>query len=234
MSSDAKQAPGAGGVEKDAATRQNPVGFDDERGDPAPVEIAPARAGVTGKAIMSRPPRAPPDVQAGAARIEAADILPQRCIIREPGPGRMVLTTRYLDRIGEGRTYDSVEMDSSETIKQAVMAGLGVAINAQHPVTEPLRAGRLVVLRGPDLPILRQWSLLHRDNLALRGVCCACAISSATRMAGSCHRSDGRGAPRGSIFARLKPAVAQRLAWVWPCWRCVARPLSHFGGQARL
>jgi len=138
-------------------------------------------------AIMGRPPRDPP-VQALAigahphvlvappahplarvALVPAEDILAERFIVREPGSGTRILTSRYLDRIGEGRTYDTVEMDSNETITQAVMAGLGVAIISQHTVTEELRAGRLVALRGPDLPILRQWYLLHRTDLAMTG-----------------------------------------------------------------
>ena len=56
-------------------------------------------------------------------------------------------------------------MGTNETIKQAVMARLGIALISQHTVTDELNSGRLVALRVEGLPILRQWYLLHRDDL---------------------------------------------------------------------
>ena len=38
-------------------------------------------------------------------------------------------------------------MDSNETIKQAVMAGLGIAMISQHTVTEELRSRRVQQMR---------------------------------------------------------------------------------------
>ena len=74
---------------------------------------------------------------------------------------------RYLDRIGEGKPYESLQMGSNETIKQAVIAGLGIALISQHTVTEELKAGRLVAIRTSEMPILRQWFVLHRADRAL-------------------------------------------------------------------
>lgn len=138
-------------------------------------------------AIMGRPPRdpavvataigdhphvliAPPEhALAHAGAVTAEDILSQPIILREPGSGTRILATRYLDRIGEGRPYETTEMGSNETIKQAVIAGLGIALISQHTVTEELKAGRLVVLNASGLPIVRHWFLLHREDLALTG-----------------------------------------------------------------
>lgn len=138
-------------------------------------------------AIMGRPPRDPAVVAAAigdhphvliapprhplaqVAAVTAEDILSQPLILREPGSGTRILATRYLDRIGEGRPYETTEMGSNETIKQAVIAGLGIAMISQHTVTEELKAGRLVVLNAPGLPIVRHWFLLHREDLALTG-----------------------------------------------------------------
>ena len=69
--------------------------------------------------------------------------------------------TRFLDRIGEGRPMRTIEMGTNETIKQAVMAGLGIALISQHTVMEELRQGRLVALPIEGMPIVRQWFLLH-------------------------------------------------------------------------
>ena len=138
-------------------------------------------------AIMGRPPRDPPVVAvpigehphvliappghrlAQAPHLRPEDILSETIIMREPGSGTRILATRYLDRIGEGRPYETTEMGSNETIKQAVIAGLGLAMISLHTVTEELKAGRLVALDVPGLPIMRHWFLLHREDHALTG-----------------------------------------------------------------
>lgn len=134
-------------------------------------------------AIMGRPPRVPPlhsepigehphvmiaspnHPLAAVRGIAPQDLLAQTFIAREQGSGTRILMTRYLDRIGDGMPYRLVEMESNETIKQAVLANLGIAMISQHTVTEELRSGRLVALDADTLPIRRQWYLLHRVDL---------------------------------------------------------------------
>lgn len=70
------------------------------------------------------------------------------------------MTTRYLDRIAPSMPYQTIEMDSNETIKQAVIAGLGIALISAHTIIEELRVGRLETPKGGDLPIMRKWYLL--------------------------------------------------------------------------
>ena len=131
-------------------------------------------------AIMGRPPRDPPVVAHAIGdhphvlivppghrlcrldTITPSDILSEMIIAREQGSGTRILATRFLDRIGEGTPYETIEMGSNETIKQAVMAGLGIALISLHTVTEELRTGRLVAVSTPDLPIVRRWYVLHR------------------------------------------------------------------------
>ncbi|MEE9427891.1 MAG: LysR family transcriptional regulator [Paracoccaceae bacterium] len=135
--------------------------------------------------IMGRPPREPmvtakaigahPHVMIAApdnrlvrpGLIEPEEILDEVIISREPGSGTRILMMRYLDRIGEGKRYETIEMDSNETIKQAVIAGLGIALISQHTVTEELKAGRLVAIQTSELPIQRQWFVLLRDDQVL-------------------------------------------------------------------
>lgn len=138
-------------------------------------------------AIMGRPPRQPavtaypigdhphiliasPDNPLGhQASVSHDDILGQTMILREDGSGTRILAMRFLDRIGEGRPFRQIEMDSNETIKQAVIADLGVALISAHTVIDELASGRLVQIRAESLPIYRQWFLLHRDSLRLSG-----------------------------------------------------------------
>lgn len=144
--------------------------------------ISALRDGIVDLAIMGRPPREPavvaadigphPHVMIAAPdhplaaepEVPAAAILAQPIILREPGSGTRVLSRRFLDRLGEGTPYAEIEMDSNETIKQAVMAGLGIALISGHTVADELRSGRLVALRRHDLPIIRHWFVLHRAD----------------------------------------------------------------------
>lgn len=135
--------------------------------------------------IMGRPPRSPavtaraigvhphliiaaPDNRlVGREYVSPSELLTEVIISRERGSGTRILMTRYLDRIGEGKPYETLVMNSNETIKQAVMAGLGIALISQHTVTEELKSGRLVAINFRELPIERQWFLLHRTDLQL-------------------------------------------------------------------
>ncbi|WP_456389117.1 LysR family regulator CbbR [Profundibacter sp.] len=136
-------------------------------------------------AIMGRPPRmpavilspigshphvmiAPPDHPlAGKDNISAEELLSQTFIAREDGSGTRILMIRYLDRIGDGTMYRFIEMGTNETIKQAVIAGLGIAMISQHTVTEELKSGRLVTIEPEGLPIERKWYLLQREDLVV-------------------------------------------------------------------
>lgn len=67
--------------------------------------------------------------------------------------------TRYLNSLADGRSFALIEMGSNESIKQAAMAGLGVAFLSLHTAMEELRQGRLALVRAPGLPLVRQWRL---------------------------------------------------------------------------
>jgi DNA-binding transcriptional LysR family regulator len=143
--------------------------------------IVALEAGDLDLVIMGRPPRAPaveaevlgehphlliapPDHPLIGRMATAAEILAEPFILREPGSGTRILATRYLDELGAGQVVRQIEMDSNETIKQAVLAGLGIAILSGHTVHEELRTGRLAAIRAEGLPIVRQWFVLHRSD----------------------------------------------------------------------
>ncbi|WP_417725441.1 LysR family transcriptional regulator [Salipiger sp.] len=149
--------------------------------------IAGVQDGAFDLAIMGRPPREPPlealsigdhphvliagpdHPLAGRGDLTADEVLAETILMREQGSGTRILATRFLDRLGEGKTYERTEMGTNETIKQAVIAGLGIALISYHTVVEELRSGRLVALDLPGLPILRHWFLLHRSDTVLSG-----------------------------------------------------------------
>lgn len=137
--------------------------------------------------IMGRPPRVPqvtasilgdhphflvaaPDHPlARRASIATNDLLDEHFVMRETGSGTRTLFSRYIDELVPGRDIRATEMDSNETIKQAVISGLGIALLSGHTMVEELRSGRLVALRAPNLPIIRQWFILHRTDTELHG-----------------------------------------------------------------
>jgi LysR family transcriptional regulator for metE and metH len=60
-----------------------------------------------------------------------------------------------------------MEMSSNETIKQAVIAGLGIAFISAHTVAVELREGRMITLDVAGLPIVRQWFVVRRKDKVL-------------------------------------------------------------------
>jgi DNA-binding transcriptional LysR family regulator len=58
-------------------------------------------------------------------------------------------------------------MDSNETIKQAVIAGLGIAFISLHTVAHEIAERRLVALKIPGLPLVRQWHAIRRADKIL-------------------------------------------------------------------
>ncbi|MCW2316570.1 DNA-binding transcriptional regulator, LysR family [Rhodoblastus acidophilus] len=102
----------------------------------------------------------------GDNQILAEDLVEERFLAREPGSGTRILMERFLARLGGGRPFNVVEMGTNETIKQSVMAGLGVAIISAHTCRMELKDGHLISLPVTGLPLVRQWFLLTRVDPA--------------------------------------------------------------------
>jgi LysR family transcriptional regulator, low CO2-responsive transcriptional regulator len=98
---------------------------------------------------------------AHAKQIPLHVLMQENLIIREPGSGTRNVFERLLvtHRLKAERT---LQMDSNETIKQAVMAGMGVALLSLHTIALELEAKRLTVLDVESLPVTRRWYIAHR------------------------------------------------------------------------
>ena len=55
----------------------------------------------------------------------------------------------------------AMEIKSTETIKQAVMAGMGVSFLSAHTISRELQAGSLAVLDVQGFPLLLNWYVVH-------------------------------------------------------------------------
>lgn len=135
--------------------------------------------GIADLAIMGRPPRPsldqaeplgphphgvilpPGHPLAGAHGFDPAQLMAETFITREEGSGTRALMMRFLGRFAEGDLPPMIGMDSNETIKQAVIAGLGIAFLSVHTVCDELAAGRLALLRGEGMPVTRYWYLVR-------------------------------------------------------------------------
>lgn len=135
-------------------------------------------------AVMGRPPRgleaeaaafakhpivviaAPGHPLAGRRRIPLQALAGETFIIRERGSGtRNAMEHVFAERGFKAR--ETLEMSSNETIKQAVMAGMGVAFLSMHTIGLELRARRLVLLPVSGLPVMREWFVIHRKGKRL-------------------------------------------------------------------
>jgi DNA-binding transcriptional LysR family regulator len=110
---------------------------------------------------------APGHPLAGKNRLEPGDFSGARWIMREPGSATRADSERALAQLPPGNTV--LELDQTEAIKQAVVAGLGIACLPEVAVLDALTTGRLIALDTPFLRLGRKLSLLvHREKY--RGV----------------------------------------------------------------
>lgn len=94
---------------------------------------------------------------AGAVRISADQLASESFLLREEGSGTRALAEWLFDRMPRRPRIALVEIGSNETIKQAVIAGMGISLISAHTVAAELNDGRLVTLAVDGMPIMRQW-----------------------------------------------------------------------------
>ena len=93
-------------------------------------------------------------------RIPLEVLAQERFLMREPGSGTRSATER---RFAEKHLAVSVymELGSTEAIKQAVMAGLGVSVQSTSSLRLELETGRIVALDVVGFPLRRKWHAVH-------------------------------------------------------------------------
>ena len=90
-------------------------------------------------------------------------------IFREPGSA----TRQFFEHLLQAQSLQvkvSMELSGNETIKQAVMAGMGVSFLSAHTFQIELEAGRIAVLNLQDMPKMLDWCVLQRREATLSGV----------------------------------------------------------------
>lgn len=84
-------------------------------------------------------------------------------ILREPGSGtRGAIERHFRDKNIE--INSSLELGSTEAIKHAVSAGLGIGVVSLHSILLELEANKLVILDVVDFPINTYWHIVKRKG----------------------------------------------------------------------
>ena len=90
----------------------------------------------------------------------------------------------------------TMEIKSTETIKQAVIAGMGVSFLSAHTIGLELELGRLSVLDVEGFPVMRKWHIVHHKNKRLPAVAAAFKEFLLQEGAALIERLVGRVTPR--------------------------------------
>ena len=141
--------------------------------------LAQMDANVTDLAVMVRPPEdddtvaepfaphpyvivaAPTHPLARTPRIAVSRIVREPFVVREQGSDTW---NSMVEGFGGQLPALNIAMEirSTETIKQAVMAGMGVSFLSAHTVSRELQAGSLTVLDVQGFPLMLNWYVVHR------------------------------------------------------------------------
>jgi LysR family transcriptional regulator for metE and metH len=135
-------------------------------------------------AIMGRPPEhlaleravigdhphvvlAAPDHPLARRRdVALAELAAETFLMREAGSGTRTLAERLFAQAGVEPAV-GMEISSNETIKQAVMAGMGIAFLSAHTAAAEIDDGRLAIVDVAGLPAVRQWFVVRRREKRL-------------------------------------------------------------------
>ena len=115
---------------------------------------------------------APDHPLARRRRIPLALIAREKFVVREKGSDTWnALQQAFGRRLG--KLDIAMEITSTETIKQAVIARMGVSLLSAHTISMELRVRSLVVLDVQGFPLRLNWYFVHRENKRLPPVAVA-------------------------------------------------------------
>ena len=106
-----------------------------------------------------------------SARISRAQLQRLPLLMREQGSGSRRVVETALDKAGlKSKSFQKVmDLDSTEAIKSAVEAGLGVGFVSRWAISKELELGTLQVVAVGDLRITRHFTIITRTGPAPQG-----------------------------------------------------------------
>lgn len=113
---------------------------------------------------------APPDHPlARRKKLSWSDLRDEHFIFRESGSA----TRQFFEHLLQSQAIQvriGLELAGNETIKQAVMCGMGISFLSAHTFQVELAAGHMVVLDVVDMPKHIDWCFVQRRDTVLTGV----------------------------------------------------------------
>ena len=103
----------------------------------------------------------------GVLNIPLKRLLEEPFVLREPGSGTRDALFRLLEEHGLPAPVVRMELSSNESIKQAVVAGLGISVLSLHSLALEGTNGPITVLDVLGFPIQRHWYLAHSKGRKL-------------------------------------------------------------------
>jgi DNA-binding transcriptional LysR family regulator len=109
---------------------------------------------------------------ASARRIAISRLAQEPFMVREQGSDTRASMSQafgpWLPKL-----HIAMEIGSNETIKQAVMAGMGIGFLSAHTLALELQVGALKVLDVKGFPLMQHWYIVHRRQKRLPPVAAA-------------------------------------------------------------
>ena len=93
-------------------------------------------------------------------QLPASALQGQPFIVRETGSGTRAAMDRYVSQY-RVEPHFVMEMTSNETIKQAVMAGMGLSFLSLHTMGLELDNRLIAILEIEGAPVVRAWNVVH-------------------------------------------------------------------------
>jgi DNA-binding transcriptional LysR family regulator len=157
--------------------------------------------------VIIAPPSHP---LAHARRIPLERLAAEPFLVREQGSGTRSSMERFFSERRFAPKIRNV-MSSNETIKQAVMAGMGLALLSRHTVGLETQTGHLTELDVVGLPLMRRWYVVRRAGRFVSPATAAFVdfvVEAAPRLLAELHPR-ARAASPGQRAVRERPRRAE-------------------------
>ena len=102
----------------------------------------------------------------GKKNLKLKDMEEESFLVREEGSGTRLVMLKLFEEAGISPRF-GMEVGNNESVKQAVMAGLGVALISAHTVAAEIKEGRLKAFDIEGLPVMRKWLVVRHSDIQL-------------------------------------------------------------------
>lgn len=153
---------------------------------------------------------------AGREDLSWQDLRDETLIFREAGSATRNFLEHLLHTQGVA-TKARLEFEGNETVKQAVMAGLGISFLSAHVFQLELEARKLTVLKVKDTPKWLDWCLLSRREQAVPAI--RQAFKDFIMAEGMAYTACKLVAPPAPVVEAPIPALPELEPLLRPSWR---------------